>query len=48
MGVNHTNIMSTGHSIGIQEKKFNKIINGQEKLIKRLEAHVHRMKSVSG
>ena len=48
MGVNHTNIMSTGHSIGIKEKKFNKIINGQEKLIKKLEAQLHRMKSVSG
>ena len=34
--------------VGLTEKKYNKILHGQEKLIKKLEAQLHRMKSVSG
>ena len=32
----------------VTEQKFKKIISGQEKLIKKLEAQLHRMNSVSG
>jgi len=34
--------------MGIKEKKFNKIINGQEKLIKKLEAQLQRINSMGG